>query len=43
VREAFGVEVPLRAVFGRPTVEGMAAAVEEILIAEIDRLSDDEM
>ncbi len=42
VREAFGVEVPLRSVFGKPTVEGMAAAVEGILIAEIDRLTEDE-
>ncbi len=42
VREAFGVEVPLRSVFGKPTVEGMAVAVEGILIAEIDRLTEDE-
>ena len=29
VRDAFGVEVPLRALFQEPTVEGLAAAVEE--------------
>jgi acyl carrier protein len=42
VREAFGVEVPLRSVFGNPTIERMASVVEEILIAEIDQLSEDE-
>ncbi|HWS88833.1 MAG TPA: amino acid adenylation domain-containing protein, partial [Pyrinomonadaceae bacterium] len=42
VREAFGVEVPLKSVFGKPTVEQMALVVEEILIAELDQLSDDE-
>ena len=43
VRAAFSVEVPLRSVFGKPTIEGMAVVIEEILIEEINRLSDDEV
>ena len=42
VREAFGVEVPLKSVFGKPTIEQMALVIEEILIAELDQLSEDE-
>ncbi|HWW77564.1 MAG TPA: phosphopantetheine-binding protein, partial [Pyrinomonadaceae bacterium] len=42
VREAFGMEVSLRSVFGKPTVEEVALVIEEMLIAEIDRLSEDE-
>jgi acyl carrier protein len=37
LRSAFQVEVPLRALFDEPTVEGLAIAIEEILLEEIER------
>jgi amino acid adenylation domain-containing protein len=42
IRDRFGVELSLRSLFDHPTVESMAAAVEERLIAEIESLSEDE-
>jgi amino acid adenylation domain-containing protein len=42
VRETFSVEVSLRSVFGKPTIEEVALVIEEMLIAEIDQLSEDE-
>jgi acyl carrier protein len=37
LRTAFQVEIPLRALFDEPTVEGLALAVEELLLEEIER------
>ncbi len=37
LRLAFRVEVPLRALFDEPTVEGLAITLEEILLEEIER------
>ena len=42
LRAAVGVDVPVRALFGDPTVAGLAAAVEELLLAEFDGMSDEE-
>ena len=36
VRDAFGVDLPLRAVFDHPTVETLAAEVEQAILARIE-------
>ncbi|WP_436499016.1 amino acid adenylation domain-containing protein [Actinokineospora sp. HUAS TT18] len=43
ITAAIGLTVPLRAVFTERTVEGLAAEVERLLMAEIDELSDAEV
>ncbi|MEU0032365.1 amino acid adenylation domain-containing protein [Streptomyces sp. NPDC006335] len=43
VRDAFGTEVPLAALFDRPTVRELARVVEEQILDEIERMSDDEV
>jgi amino acid adenylation domain-containing protein len=42
VRAAFGVELPLRAVFEHPTLAALAQVVTDLLVAEIAALSDEE-
>ena len=42
VREAFQIELPMRRFFESPTLAGLAAAVEELLVEEIEQLSDDQ-
>ncbi|MEV8635036.1 amino acid adenylation domain-containing protein [Streptosporangium sp. NPDC051023] len=42
LRALVEVDVPIRTLFARSTVAGLAAAVEELLIAELAELSDDE-
>jgi hypothetical protein len=41
LRDAFGVDLPLRVLFERPTIEELALSVEEILIQELESPSDD--
>ncbi|MFG1811492.1 amino acid adenylation domain-containing protein [Streptomyces sp. NPDC049040] len=42
LRAVVGLDIPVRLLFDQPTVEGFARAVEAELLAEIDRLTDDE-
>jgi acyl carrier protein len=43
VSRAFGVKVPLRDVFDRPTPAGLAGSVRELMVRELDRLTDEEV
>ena len=43
IRDAFGTEVPLAALFDQPTVRELALVVEEQILDEIERMSDDEV
>ncbi|MFD0565851.1 phosphopantetheine-binding protein [Kitasatospora saccharophila] len=43
LRAALELDLPVRVLFAAPTVAGTAAAVEELLLAEIDALSEDEV
>ncbi|HEX3530491.1 MAG TPA: phosphopantetheine-binding protein, partial [Thermoanaerobaculia bacterium] len=42
VYDALGIEVPLRLLFESPTVRRLGAAIQELLIEQIDSLTDEE-
>jgi acyl carrier protein len=42
LREAFDAELPLALLFEKPTVEDFALAIEELLLEEIEDLSDEQ-
>jgi acyl carrier protein len=42
VRESFGVELSLRALFEEPTTRGMSAEIERLIYARLANMSEDE-
>ncbi|WP_062348847.1 non-ribosomal peptide synthetase [Herbidospora yilanensis] len=42
IKAITGIEVPIRVIFDCPTVEKLAAVLEEMIVAELDELSDEE-
>jgi acyl carrier protein len=42
IREAFQVEVPIRSFFETPTLAGLALAVEELIVTQVSRMSDEQ-
>jgi amino acid adenylation domain-containing protein len=42
VRDAFGVELPLRTLFDSPTVSELSAQIEQLLVVRLESMSEDE-
>ena len=42
VRDAFGVELTLQAFFEAPTIAELAAQIEQLLMAKVEAMSDEE-
>ena len=43
VRDMFGVELPVQTFFSAPTVAAVAQNIEELLVADIAAMSDEEV
>jgi acyl carrier protein len=43
VRDAYGVELTLQGLFEHPTVAGMSAEIERLVVERLDALSDEEV
>lgn len=43
IRDLFHIEMPLRALFETPTIAALAVAIDELLLAEIEQMSDEEV
>jgi FkbH-like protein len=43
IRGAFGIDLPLRALFEAPTIESLAAAIDEAQLRELDRFDESEL
>jgi len=42
IHDHFGVELPLRALFKTPTIAALSAQIEELLVARVEAMSEDE-